>query len=152
MKFNGRRKGGQRLATRRSIRNEATSQGKCVVVRKGTGFVSDSVEGSFKLESLTHGADSNELDAVVATAEPGAACWEAKPHDGEKWYYILEGKLEVLVNDVSHVLCKGDSIYLHSNAQHIWRNPGKRKTKVLVLTSPLSPQLGRMPNESDSCG
>ena len=148
MSFKRRRRKEQRPKTRRSPGKKATPQGECLVVRKGNGFVSDSMEGSMKLECLTHGASSNELEAVVATAEPGAACWEAKTHVGEKWYFILEGKLEVLVNNESYVLNKGDSIYIDSNAQHVWRNPGKRRAKALVLTSPVSIQRESMPNES----
>jgi len=149
MGFKRRKKRERGLPLRRSRREKSVPQGDCFVVRKGSGYVSDSVEGILKLEVLTHDAHSNELEAIVATAEPGASCWEAQPQGGDKWYYILEGKLEVVVNEVSYVLGEGDSIYLDSDAQHIWRNPGKRQAKALVLTSPPSAHLKRKPNESD---
>ena len=148
MNFERRRKKRQRPAAPRSPGQKPPPQGESFVVRKGDGFVADFVEGSLKLESLTHGAGSKGLEAMVATAEPGAACWETRTKSGDKWYYILEGKLEVVVNDVSYTLKQGDSIYLDSDAQHIWRNPGKRRARALVLTSPPPARSKRKPNES----
>ena len=118
-----------------------------LLVPKGMGSIHDLMDGSLKLESLTQGANSKELEAMVATAEPGVSCWEGKAYTGGKWYHILEGKLEVLVNDESYILRQGDSIYLESTTPHIWRNPSRGTTRALVLSSPPSPSPGAMPDE-----
>jgi quercetin dioxygenase-like cupin family protein len=110
-------------------------QKDCVVTREGSRITKDFSEGCLRLEHLIHEACSGTLTAVLATAEPGASTWEAQELPGDKWYYILKGKLEVIVNDASHLLAEGDSIYLQSADSHIWRNPTKEETKALVVAS-----------------
>lgn len=135
MDLPGREKGVPPTA-RPSRSKETMSGGEHFVVRKGAGLVHNLLNGSFKLENLTHGANSKELKAAVVTVEPGAACGETEIYVGEKWYYVLEGKLELMVNDVSYILDEGDSIYLESTAPHTWRNTHDGQTKALVFSSP----------------
>lgn len=105
-------------------------------IRNGAGLTR--TDGNLKIEDLTHGANSKEMEVNVMTAEPGASCQETEIYLGEKWFYILEGKLEMLVNDVTYRLNAGDSIYLESTAAHRWRNAHKGKTRALVFSSPYS--------------
>lgn len=124
--------------------NEKSSpSGEYFLLRGGAGPVYSLMKGTLKLEDLTHGARCNTFDAMVATAEPGVSCWEGKVSGGGKWYHILEGALEVIVNDVSHILAQGDSLYLESTAPHIWRNPGNGTARALVLSSPPAAVPGR---------
>ena len=121
----------------------STPQGQYYLRRNGMGPVDDLMDGELKLESLSHVLNSCGLEAVAITAEPGVSCWEGKVDGHSKWYHILEGKLEVIANDVAHVLDEGDSIYLESAVPHIWRNSSKKTTRALVLTSPLIVASGR---------
>ncbi|MBI5117261.1 cupin domain-containing protein [Candidatus Poribacteria bacterium] len=131
-----RRKEIQRFPDGSSEGMASATQSECLVIRNGAAAVLDFSEGCLKVEDLTHGMNARNLEAILATAEPGASSWEATGRVGERWYYILEGKLEVLVNDIAYLLGEGDSIYLDSSASHVWRNPTRRQTKALVLTSP----------------
>lgn len=121
----------------------STPQGQYHLRRNGTGSVDYLMDGGLKLESLSHGLNSGGLEAVAITAEPGVSCWEGKVDGHSKWYHILEGKLEVIANDVAHVLDEGDSIYLESAVSHIWRNSSKKTARALVLTSPLTVASGQ---------
>ena len=115
----------------------STPQGEYYLRRNGMGPIDDLMDGGLKLESLSHDLNSCGLEAVAITAEPGVSCWEGKVDGRSKWYHILEGKLEVIANDVTHILVEGDSIYMESAVPHIWRNSGKKTARALVLTSPL---------------
>ena len=106
------------------------------VIQKGRGFTQDLMGGKLTLELLPGGTSSRKLEALVATVQPGVSSWERKRCCGNKWYYILEGQLNVLVGDASHILNEGDSIYLSSVDTHIWRNITEEATKVLVLGIP----------------
>jgi quercetin dioxygenase-like cupin family protein len=117
-------------------RRGKSGSGGYFFIRRGTGLTLSN--GNLKMENLTHGTDSKALEATVVTAEPGAYCEETEIYLGEKWFYILEGKLEILVNNASFLLSEGDSIYLESTAAHRWRNPHKGKTRALVFSSPQS--------------
>jgi len=114
--------------------DEALRQPPFFLLRNGKGPVHDTMEGFLKLEHLTSGAGFNKLEAVVATAEPGFSCWEGKACDGGKWYHMLEGTLEIIANEASHILAEGDSIYINSGMTHIWRNPGETTAKALVVS------------------
>ncbi len=113
-----------------------SSESHCAVIPKGTGLVHDFMDGDLRIEDLTHGADSEGLEALIVTAEPGASCWEGNDVAGGKWYFILDGKLEVLVNEDSHVLNKEDSIYVGPGCSHIWRNHTDKVTRMLMFASP----------------
>ena len=51
---------------------------------------------------------------------------------------VLKGKLELMVGGEVHVLTKGDSIYLDSPPEHIWKNIGK--TEVISFVVVISPR------------
>jgi len=110
--------------------------GGYLFIPNGTGLTR--TDGNLKVEDLTHRANSKEIEVTVVTAEPGASCEETEIYLGEKWFYILEGKLEILVNDVTYHLNAGDSIYLESTAAHRWRNVHEGRTRALVFSSPYS--------------
>lgn len=107
------------------------------VIPKGRGFVQNLMDGELKLESLTHETSAKELEAVVVTAEPGVSCWEGKLTPGGKWYHMLEGTLEILVNEESYLINKGDSLFVETDVSHIWRNPGADTARALVLSTQL---------------
>jgi len=50
---------------------------------------------------------------------------------------VLQGKLELRIGGEVHVLTKGDSIYLDSPPEHIWKNIGK--TEVISFAVGLPP-------------
>lgn len=131
----GTKHGRRHIPSGRSSQSNSAGGGY-FFIRNGTGLTR--TDGNLKIEDLTHGANSKEIEVTVVTAEPGASCEETEIYLGEKWFYILEGKLEILVNDVTYHLNAGDSIYLESTAAHRWRNVHKGKTRALVFSSPYS--------------
>jgi mannose-6-phosphate isomerase-like protein (cupin superfamily) len=122
--------------------NESSS-GEFFLLRNGTGPAQDLMEGTLKLENLTHGASASAFDAIVATAEPGVSCWEGKVSGSDRWYHILEGTLDIIIHGVTHRLVAGDSLYLESMVSHIWRNPGSETARALVLSSSPSIKTGQ---------
>jgi len=96
------------------------------------------MNGNLRTETLTHGTNAKEIKATVITAEPGASSDHTEIYLGEKWFYVLKGQLEMLVNDALYLLREGDSIYLEPAAVHTWRNATKDKMKALVFSSPCS--------------
>jgi quercetin dioxygenase-like cupin family protein len=114
------------------------SQNGYSFIRKGSGRIQNFMNGSFKMETLTHGTTAKEIKAAVVTVEPGTSSDDTEIYFGEKWFYVLEGKLELLVNDVFYELNEGDSIYLEPAAIHTWQNSHDKPMKALVFSSPCS--------------
>jgi transcriptional regulator with XRE-family HTH domain len=64
--------------------------------------------------------------------EPGTASSPVPlHHQGYEFGFVLEGQLEVTVEDRVHVARTGDSIKLDSNLPHRFRNPGPHVTRTL---------------------
>jgi quercetin dioxygenase-like cupin family protein len=107
-------------------------------IRKGTGLIQDFMNGNLRMETLTHGTSAKTLRVAVVTLEPGASSDDTEIYFGEKWFYVLDGEMEMLVNDAAYSLSEGDSIYLEPTAVHTWRNSHSGQTKALVFSSPCS--------------
>lgn len=54
-------------------------------------------------------------------------------HEGEEFFHLLEGKLELFLAGKSYFLERGDSVYLKSNIPHSGRSLGKNKAKMLIV-------------------
>ncbi|RJP69138.1 MAG: cupin domain-containing protein [Candidatus Abyssobacteria bacterium SURF_17] len=111
---------------------------ECSIIRKGTGSRRHFSNGAFTLEKLQGTASFSELRPALVTILPGASSEDIEIYVGEKWFYVLEGKLEVHVNGTPHLLSEGDSMYLEYTAAHTWRNAHNGKTRALVISSPSS--------------
>ena len=131
-----------RRSSERPGLSKEPSSGEFFLLRNGAGPAQDLMEGTLKLENLTDGVSASAFDAVIATAEPGVSCWEGGISDSDRWYHILEGALDIILDGVTHGLVAGDSLYLESMVSHIWRNPGSEIARALVLSSSPSMKTG----------
>jgi DNA-binding transcriptional MerR regulator/quercetin dioxygenase-like cupin family protein len=58
-------------------------------------------------------------------------------HDGEEFMYMLQGQLEIWLDEVErYVLHPGDSLYFLSNRPHRWRCVGAEEAVVLWINLP----------------
>jgi XRE family transcriptional regulator, regulator of sulfur utilization len=59
-------------------------------------------------------------------------------HPGQEFMRVLEGSVEITLDNVSFVVEQGDNFYFNSNIPHKVKNIGKAEAKVLwVVTPPL---------------
>lgn len=89
---------------------------------------------NYEYETLTPGAQDKHLKAFQVTIDPKQ---EHKGvgycHEGEEFVYVLSGQIELMVGDHRNVLKKNESLHFNSGIRHLIRNPGKTKTKLLVV-------------------
>jgi mannose-6-phosphate isomerase-like protein (cupin superfamily) len=52
--------------------------------------------------------------------------------------FILEGRLELIVDNSTYLLEEGDAFFFKSSLPHGYRNPGSIETKVLWVNTPPS--------------
>jgi transcriptional regulator with XRE-family HTH domain len=76
------------------------------------------------------------LEGFVFIMEPGGHSGGILRHDGEECGYVLEGCLELVVDDETHILNPGDSFFFNSDRPHSYRNPGKVTTRVIWINTP----------------
>ncbi|MBW2565830.1 MAG: cupin domain-containing protein [Deltaproteobacteria bacterium] len=69
----------------------------------------------------------------MVTLVPSKARKELSAHAGQEFIYILEGAMEVILEDHTDVLYPGDSIYYDSTVPHLVRCHGDKKTVILAV-------------------
>lgn len=68
---------------------------------------------------------------------PGAGSGGSYSHEGEEFIYVLQGKLEVWLDEVErYVLDPGDSLYFESTQAHRWQNLSAKETSILWVNTP----------------
>ncbi|WP_461210907.1 helix-turn-helix domain-containing protein [Desulfocurvus sp. DL9XJH121] len=98
-------------------------------LRSGTDIV---------LEALIPHAAGRLLASNIHIVQPGGHTDGEYTHEGEDLGYILEGQLELHLDDKVHILNEGDSFYFQSDKKHGYRNPGTTVAKVLWVNTPPS--------------
>ena len=76
------------------------------------------------------------LEGFVFIMEPGGHSGGVLRHDGEECGYVLEGCLELVVDNETHILNPGNSFFFNSDRPHSYRNPGKVTTRVIWINTP----------------
>jgi transcriptional regulator with XRE-family HTH domain len=78
---------------------------------------------------------SGPLELLMSTIDPGADSGEYH-HDGTEAGVVVEGELELWINDLYFRLEVGDSFSFKSTEKHRCRNPGTIPTKVVWVITP----------------
>lgn len=82
--------------------------------------------------------DSLMIAGISRIAPGGASGDGTMTHRGEELALCLDGEIEYTVAGKSYRLGKGDSFHFKSHLSHRWRNPGRRRARVLyVLVRPV---------------
>lgn len=92
--------------------------------------------GCIHLERIVPHHPGLLLEANIHVVEPGAESDGEIEHTGEEVGYLLEGTLELWVDDQKYRLSSGDAFHFRSDLSHRYRNPGKEVAKVLWVNTP----------------
>lgn len=68
----------------------------------------------------------------------GRTSSEQNPVGTDKFVYILEGKIKVIVGDQVYILTKGNCIYFEASFAHHFINAGKKTVKALIVATPVA--------------
>ncbi|MEQ8967569.1 MAG: cupin domain-containing protein [Azospirillaceae bacterium] len=96
-------------------------------LRRGSGII---------LESLTPFEIGGLLQAQLHLVEPGGASDGLIQHEGEEVGYVVEGTIELTVDDQVVVVHAGDSFFFASKRPHGYRNIGAGAARVVWVNSP----------------
>jgi len=107
------------------------------VVRRSERKVLNFPESHLTFELLTPGLN-HKMEMITARLEPGAATCDRKlSHPGEECVLVIEGTMQIEVDDDVYVLEEGDSIYYFSSLPH--RIVNISPDKDLVFVSAITP-------------
>jgi transcriptional regulator with XRE-family HTH domain len=87
----------------------------------------------YTYESLAPDKKDRHMEPFMVTLVPSKARKELSTHEGQEFIYILEGAMEVTLEDFTDVLYPGDSIYYDSTIPHLVRCHGDKETVILAV-------------------
>lgn len=96
-------------------------------LRQGPGIV---------LERLVPYTDGHLLQANIHIIAPGGSSAGAITHRGEEIGYVLEGTVELTIDESVYELSTGDSFCFRSDRPHSYRNTGTSTARVLWVNTP----------------
>lgn len=92
--------------------------------------------GAVSLERIIPFGDDQLLDANIHIVDPKTDSGGDITHAGEEVGFVLEGVLELTIEDATYNLTAGDSFYFRSELRHRYYNPGDVTTRVLWVNTP----------------
>lgn len=104
------------------------------IVRCGQGDVLE-VSSGVRFEALAS-AITKTMEPVIKTIAPGKESGIVKPHPGEEFVWVIEGSIQIRLNDRFYLLDQGDSLYFIANQIHAWKNDSNEECKVLWIMTP----------------
>ncbi|MET4806187.1 cupin domain-containing protein [Limibacillus sp. MBR-115] len=119
-----------------------TSDTDRIVSRKGERLIipassaSDRKRTNVELEWLVPYPESKLLSGSIHIVAPSGGSEGKITHEGEEVGFVLEGQLELTVDDETYLLEQGDSFCFASDRPHGYRNPGKVVTRVIWINTP----------------
>jgi quercetin dioxygenase-like cupin family protein len=95
------------------------------------------VLGGTVMEQHLSGSDTGSLFSLFENQAPGSARTPIHVHDlDDETFYIIEGKMTVLVNGVRFTLGPGESIFLPRRVPHQLINETAEAARYLLLCTP----------------
>jgi transcriptional regulator with XRE-family HTH domain len=90
-----------------------------------------------KLQLLVSDVLNRRMEPYLLTMKEGAAIGRHfYGHKGDEFAYVIEGELEVEIEDEKQLVRQGDSLYIESTFPSKWANTGKGDAVILWVLSP----------------
>lgn len=84
-------------------------------------------------ESLAPHKKNRHMEPFLVSLDPAETEEERSTHDGQEFIYVLEGAMEVRLDEEIHILRPGDAIYYDSTVPHLVKCHGDKRTKILAV-------------------
>jgi len=107
------------------------------VMRKNERNVIESVDSNTKISLLTSSDIQKNMEPIFYEIGPGGESGrDFYTHPGEEFIYILEGALDIYINDKTYSLYEGDSFYFKSTQKHRFKNNSSKVAKAIWVVTP----------------
>lgn len=90
----------------------------------------DSPDG-YAYQTLASGKPGKNMEPYII--EPAFEEKATFQHEGEEFFYVLEGTHEFIYDGRTYIMEEGDSVYFDSGVPHTGRSIGKKRAKMLAV-------------------
>jgi len=109
-----------------------------VVYHKGDRVLTPDSNDKFQVELLIPGSGNRKMDPVLVTVKPKQESFKDPVHEGEEFGILLQGTVELNLEDKTYTVKEGDCFYFSADKNHCLVNNGNQTAKILwVVTPPL---------------
>jgi transcriptional regulator with XRE-family HTH domain len=116
------------------------SERSCFVYKEGERpkleLGSAAHQGHTLLERLIPYAQGRQLNANLHVVPPGGGSAGVLSHDGEEVGFVIDGYIEITVDNETHLVGPGGSFFFHSELPHRYRNIGTTTARIVWVNSP----------------
>ena len=102
---------------------------------KEEDFFVDDREG-YRVTWIVPNTQKNEMEPILIDLEQGGKTFEIKPHNGEEFGYVAEGRVTLVCGEESYELNSGETFYLRGESSHYLLNNRKKTAKILWVSTP----------------
>jgi len=89
-----------------------------------------------RIQSLVKNVTNKKMQPFYTVIKPGGGSHGMYSHEGEEFGYVIQGELELMLNDKIHTIKKDESFYFSSQIPHNWGNKGKEDTVIIWVITP----------------
>jgi transcriptional regulator with XRE-family HTH domain len=89
-----------------------------------------------KIQSLVKTVADKKMQPFYTVIKTGGGSHGMYGHAGEEFGYVLQGELELVLNDKTYTVKQGESFYFPSQIPHDWGNKGKEDVIVIWVITP----------------
>lgn len=130
----------QRLASRNGVdlstllSGEEPTSSTYYVTRKNKGVIVER-RSSYCYEDLASGFRRRNMVPFLVTLSPEQTTGsvQANTHDGQEFDYVLQGEVEITVDNKSTLLHSGDCVIFDASLPHAIRAVGDNDAKILAI-------------------
>ena len=118
------------------IEEEDESLGSFHIKKEDRKYV-ESIDSKTSIALLTSSKIEKNMEPIMYEIKPGGESGRGFfNHNGEEFIYIIEGTLDIYIEDQLTTLNEGDSFYFKSSLNHRFKNNGKKLTKAIWVVTP----------------
>lgn len=118
------------------IEDEEVKKNSDVIKKEERRYV-ESIDSNTKIALLTSSNIEKNMEPILYEIGPGGESGRNYfNHPGEEFIFILEGKLDVYIEDTIHSLKEGDSLYFKSTENHRFKNNTDKLTRAIWVVTP----------------
>ena len=101
-------------------------------------FEKEDLQRGSKVEWLITTAQKYSMEPILLTLFSKGRSGEDRPHEGEEFGYVLQGRILLRIGKSRHMLKAGDSFYFTASRPHEIINAGSSTARVLWVSTPPS--------------
>ena len=106
-------------------------------IKKEDRKYAESIDSKTSIALLTSSKIEKNMEPIMYEIKPGGESGRGFfNHNGEEFIYIVEGTLDIYIEDQLTTLNEGDSFYFKSSLNHRFKNNGKKLTKAIWIVTP----------------